>query len=199
MNNYHDYVIKDGRFIGQFEEMYQECEDPWEASKEDYDASACSVTTKRFIHEHDPCRVVSFGSGKGQHLAWLDCDADGVEISETAALEGQLDHPLQYTVIDTILHFLQTDNQEYDVYLFREVLWYLLPDLDTIWTILDTRHGAWVVVELSFYDDQKYGREYFDGPDDFLNQFPFPIVKIVREHTSLTQREGRVLVIGRVL
>jgi hypothetical protein len=28
-DNYRDYVIKDGKFIGAFEEMYQNIEDPW--------------------------------------------------------------------------------------------------------------------------------------------------------------------------
>jgi len=27
--DYHDYVIKNGKFIGAFEEMYQKFEDPW--------------------------------------------------------------------------------------------------------------------------------------------------------------------------
>lgn len=27
--DYHDYMIKDGKFIGKFEERYQNCEDPW--------------------------------------------------------------------------------------------------------------------------------------------------------------------------
>ena len=27
--DYHDYVFKDGKFIGAFEEMYQNVEDPW--------------------------------------------------------------------------------------------------------------------------------------------------------------------------
>jgi hypothetical protein len=28
-DDYHDYVIKDGKFIGAFEEMYQNIDDPW--------------------------------------------------------------------------------------------------------------------------------------------------------------------------
>ena len=28
-NDYHKYVIKDGKFIGDFETMHQNCEDPW--------------------------------------------------------------------------------------------------------------------------------------------------------------------------
>lgn len=30
MDNYQDYVIRDGKFIGKFEEMYQKFDDPWE-------------------------------------------------------------------------------------------------------------------------------------------------------------------------
>ena len=84
------------------------------------------------------------------------------------------------------------------MYLFREVLWYVLPDLQKIWTVLSTKHRAYVIVELSFYDDQRYGRDYFDGPDDFIVKWPFTIEKIVREHTTKHQREGRLMVAGRV-
>ena len=29
-NKYQDYVIKDGKLIGEFEAMYKDYEDPWE-------------------------------------------------------------------------------------------------------------------------------------------------------------------------
>jgi hypothetical protein len=29
IKSYHDYIIKDGQFIGEFEKMYKHCEDPW--------------------------------------------------------------------------------------------------------------------------------------------------------------------------
>lgn len=29
MKTYHDYVIKDGQFIGEFNEMYRAFDDPW--------------------------------------------------------------------------------------------------------------------------------------------------------------------------
>lgn len=29
MKSYQDYVIRNGEFIGQFEEMYRQCDDPW--------------------------------------------------------------------------------------------------------------------------------------------------------------------------
>jgi hypothetical protein len=27
--DYHDYIVVDGRFVGEFEPMYRNCEDPW--------------------------------------------------------------------------------------------------------------------------------------------------------------------------
>ena len=36
-NRYQDYVIKDGKLIGEFETMYKDYEDPWEQStREEY-------------------------------------------------------------------------------------------------------------------------------------------------------------------
>jgi hypothetical protein len=196
--DYHDYVVKDGQFIGQFEEMYRACDDPWDASKEDYDASACSVAAKHFIHSRGNVGVLSLGSGTGRHVAWLDCDADGVEISETAALQATLTYPWQWVAIDSMLHFLATDDLGYDVYLFREVLWYVLPDLEKIWTVLSAKPRASVIVELSFYNNQRYGRDFFDGPDDFVAKWPFGVEQIVQEYTTRQQQQGRLMIAGKV-
>lgn len=27
--DYHDYVIKDGKLIGEFDKMYEDCDNPW--------------------------------------------------------------------------------------------------------------------------------------------------------------------------
>ncbi len=34
MNDYHKYVINDGKFVGDFENMYKDCDDPWNQSVE---------------------------------------------------------------------------------------------------------------------------------------------------------------------
>ena len=33
---YQDFVIKDGKFVGEFEKMYQQFEDPWDQTKKGY-------------------------------------------------------------------------------------------------------------------------------------------------------------------
>ena len=192
--DYHDYVIKDGQFIGKFEEMYRDCDDPWHESTEDYEDSACSLATKRLIHAMGRPLVVSLGSGKGRHLQWLECFGFGVETSQTA-----INHAPCATFHADAIEFLRSPYAIDDVYLFREVVWYLLQDWKEICTLLATKHGALVIVELSFYDEQHYGRDYFDGPDDFIRKWPFTIEKIVREHTTKHQREGRLMIAGKVV
>ena len=41
-SRYQDYVIKDGVIIGEFEEMYQDFNDPWEQTTKE--KSACDDT-----------------------------------------------------------------------------------------------------------------------------------------------------------
>ena len=198
MNNYHDYVIKDGRFIGQFEQMYRDCENPWNEKGEYYDGSPCDVATKQLIRAQADPTTCSLGDGLGRFLDWVNVAGCGVEISATAHTLAKTMYPWLEFVNNDILAAMATHTEPFATYLFREVLWYILPDWQKICDILATKHGALVIVELSFYDEQHYGKDYFDGPDDFITKWPFSIEKIVREHTTKHQREGRIMVAGRV-
>lgn len=48
--NYHDFVIKDGVFVGKFEEMYKSFDDPWGQKVDviqNYQKMACLSSIKR--------------------------------------------------------------------------------------------------------------------------------------------------------
>lgn len=50
-NNYHDYVIKNGEFIGDFEAMYQNCSDPrnqLEEAEQSYIRSITCMSIKKY-------------------------------------------------------------------------------------------------------------------------------------------------------
>ena len=88
-NDYHDYVIKDGRLVGEFENMYQNCDNPWPESIEDMEANTASKRIKKLIDEYKIGSILSLGSGLGSHLNWLiegheNIKAEGVELSKTA-------------------------------------------------------------------------------------------------------------------
>ena len=194
MNDYHRYVR-----AGKFEEMWKECDDPWNEKGECYEASPCSIATKYLIRAQDQVTTCSLGSGLGRHLDWLNVSGCGVELSETAYRTAAFLYPWLTFEHANIVNFMRTNTMAFPNFLFREILWYILPDWAEVVDILKTKHqGALAIVELSFYDNQKYGLDYFNGPDDFIAKWPFTIEKIVREHTTKQQREGRLMIAGRV-
>jgi len=200
-SDYHDYVIKDGKFVGRFEDMYRNCADPWPETEADLDAMPCSVRTAQVIAACKPAKVLSLGSGKGLHLNWLAeaCPGTsfaGCEVSQTAVQESLGRYPhLSVTQLD--IKDFATRRWDFDLILFREVIWYILPHWDGICRELRANYaGKRVIAELSFYDRQEYGKEYFDGPDEFVKKFPFRVVEVLRHHTTSLQREGMVMVHG---
>lgn len=201
--DYHDYVIKNGCFIGRFEEMYKVCENPWPETEEDLNAMPCSVRTTQLIAANKPARVLSVGSGKGLHLNWLaqacpGTEFEGCEISETAVRESLRRYP-HLSVNQFDAKDFSARHWDFDLILFREVIWYILPYWESICQEMRARYGGkQIITELSFYDRQEYGKEYFNGPDEFVKKFPFPILEVLRHHTTTLQREGMVLVYGTI-
>ena len=49
--DYHDYVIKDGRFVGQFDQMYKDCENPWPETEKDLENNPISVYAATIIQK----------------------------------------------------------------------------------------------------------------------------------------------------
>ena len=62
--SYQDYVIKDGNIIGEFEQMYQDFDDPWEQGAKEEWASEKIVALK-MIEKLKPKKVIELGCGHG--------------------------------------------------------------------------------------------------------------------------------------
>jgi SAM-dependent methyltransferase len=165
--SYHDYVIKEGRFVGAFEEMYNKFDDPWSQSREDSTSDSKSrAATLINIRKYGIGSVVEFGCGLGyfSNLIATETTAQvtGVDIAPTAIRKAREQFPainFQVDSVDNIAHY-----RAHDAVLFAEISWYLLPDLNRIFGEL-LRHfqGKYFMHNLVFYkgDQQKYGRDYF--------------------------------------
>src|SRR5450631_1681417 len=87
---YQDYVIRDGRLIGEFEQLYRDFEDPWlEAKSEQFasDKAAGLNLLCRLKAHHGIRSVLELGCGFGHFSARVaanDLKAVGIDISETA-------------------------------------------------------------------------------------------------------------------
>lgn len=143
--DYHDYVFKDGKFVGEFDSMYRNSNTiPWH---QDEQADWIDVRLSKGLISDKNCfeKVIDLGCGTGHYLD-LICDsflasggiAYGFDISETACQQAKSIFP-QYR-FDS-LDLLSTDLAHPDqlsealspsLFMIRGTLWYLVSDLPLV-------------------------------------------------------------------
>ena len=93
-SRYQDYVIKDGKLVGEFEQMYQDFDDPWEQTTREAWASEKAVALN-LIQKLQAKRVIELGCGLGhytQKIHKLGVDVLGVDVSKTAIDKAKLNY-----------------------------------------------------------------------------------------------------------
>ena len=95
---YQDYVIKGGEFVGRFEEMYRDYDNPWHQIEE-ASISYSKHDTINTIRRFGLNRVVEVGCGFGFFTKKLSDNCkntifSGLDISETAIKKAQKAFPL---------------------------------------------------------------------------------------------------------
>ena len=203
--DYHDYVIKDGQLIGEFEQMYQNVDDPWPESQNDMDNNRASVQAKQFFQKKKITSVISLGGGTGEHLSWFLSGSTlnsscNVEISSTACSIATKKFPGLQVENRSILDFLENTNLDhYDLIIMREVIWYILEDMEAIYHTLKKKcKGKYLLVELSFPKHQSYGKDYFIGMSDFLKKFDFKIIEQLAIKDMAKDEHGYLMIIGQI-
>jgi SAM-dependent methyltransferase len=179
METYHDYVIKNGQFIGKFDEMYEKFEDPWTQKSQPNKYSRMAG----IIHLRDfgITSVLECGCGLGFYADWIrkeinvvpkSIDISSVAIKRARTLFPDLDFEVANLVTDLPKY------KDYQCVLFAEIIWYILPDLPKIFDILKKDFkGKYLLVNQVFYKGtQKYGREYFTNLDEFIKYVPFSML-----------------------
>lgn len=173
---YQDYVIKNGKLVAEFEQMYQDFEDPWEQTTREQNALEKYVALE-LVRQHGYKRVMELGCGLGDFTAKLSVWADvvlGIDVSETAIDKASKRHPN--------LNFETADLLDYEVYhrfqpdciIMAEITWYVLPKLEAFKTFLRTEFGGganvgFIHLLMTYRDDeQKYGREFFTNIESIM-------------------------------
>jgi hypothetical protein len=166
MKKYQDYVIKDGKFIGRFEEMYRDFDDPWVQTANEENASE-KVAGLNVIKQLNLNTVVEFGSGLGVYTNQISKIYDnvvGIELSETAIEKAKKRYPH--------LMFRQGEFPDFDYLLeaqpdcivMAEITWYILPRLEEFLNFMKVKlPETWLLHTLMTYppETQSYGKEYF--------------------------------------
>ena len=179
METYHDYVIKAGKFIGKFDEMYGKFADPWMQSAQPnrYSRMAGILHLKNFNLQS----VLDCGCGLGYYAEWIHRETGiipkSINISPKAIEKAQALFPhLDFEVAD-----LTTDLPKYGVYeciIFSEIVWYILPHLKDLLGVLQAAFaGKYLLVNQVFYKGtQQYGTDYFTNLQEFIDFIPFELL-----------------------
>ena len=178
-NEYHDYVIKDGKLIGDFEKMYNDCIDPWNQSKQPNKYARLSGI--QHIKNFEVKSILECGCGLGYYANWIKRETgitpQSIDLSETAIQKAkQLFPELNFQVADVAEDLSKF--QENEMVLFSEILWYILPSLDTILYDLSTHFkGRFLMINQVFYKGtQKYGNDYFTSLREMIRYIPFEAI-----------------------
>ena len=178
--DYHDYFIKDGRFVGQFEEMYRYTDDPWhiEALGRRLDMDAALFLLK---NSHESYRkILDLGCGKGFFTnLLLELDPDEVwacDVSETAISQAQArytDPRLRFFASDlTHIEDIPAPENYFDLVVMAQTIWCILPQIEDILGAclnLMTENGSLLVSQHFLQPgQQKYGAEIISQPADLI-------------------------------
>ena len=182
-DRYQDLVIRDGRFIGEFERMYQEFEDPWCQAQPGYvEKSISRQIVVNYIKAFNIQSIVEVGCGLGKTSNFIVSNTNvnllGIDVSETAIQKARRSYAsLNFEVGDVrqIEKFFS-----FDCLFFSEITWYLLEDrlLDSAFEKMNQDfQGKLFIHNLVFYKgQQRYGLNYFDSLDKFIEFCPFELL-----------------------
>jgi len=181
-DDYHDYVIKGGELIGEFEQMYQRCEDPWHISEYigslQYELFAALVARQ----SKNINVLLEVGCGLGEPIYMIsqmlpETKILACDISATAIAKARERYPginfFQYDLFgEDPFPFDEYQVDEIDAITLSETLWYILPKVNYVLQKLYSclKHGGYLFVKQCFYtpDNQQYGREIVGGVSDFI-------------------------------
>jgi|GEM_PF-702996 len=172
MADYHDYVIRDGKFIGRFEDMYRDVADPWHQDR-DYRLSEeiglLLLAGRRYR------RVLDIGCGLGRYTRRLTEITGGeviaLDVAPTAITKAARRYPeIDFRVAD--VPPLNFQDGSFDLVVTCGLLWYVLPKIEKLFAEIKrvlSPYGHYLVIQ-QFYlpGTQKYGTDVMQAPEDLL-------------------------------
>ena len=185
MERYQDLFIKDGKYVGDFEKMYQMFDDPWCQLDDGYFNSISRYSVIYFLNKFKLKSCVEFGCGLGKTMNFINSNTKtkllGVDISETSIKKAKKFFPELEFKVDSIENIL--NYKDFDCFFFSEICWMLLENklIDKIFNSIKREFkGKYLINNLSFYKGkQQYGREYFTDLNEFVNFCPFKLINKV--------------------
>tara|TARA_Y100000768_G_C23804430_1_gene598810 strand:+ start:196 stop:828 length:633 start_codon:yes stop_codon:yes gene_type:complete len=170
---YQDLVIKDGKFIGKFEEMYQIFPDPWHLLKNNKLNSSLNYKIIynycNQIKKKRKLTTLEIGCGYAQisnELLKNGFKVYGTDISNTVIKKSKKKYPnlKNNLFVSNFLNFSLYEKLNPDIIILSDVTWYILPELKKfIKWYKGLKKKVYLIHSLHVYEknQQKYGKDYF--------------------------------------
>jgi SAM-dependent methyltransferase len=177
-------------FVGDFESLYKNEEDPWNQSgtsgkiKHYYKHSRERLVQQ--LNLIDPESLIEIGCGLGYTTEIIqnclpNCNILGMDISNTAINKAQkMFYNLQFAKGD-IRNLNSNLDKNFDIVILNQLLWYILESLDSAInnSLSLLNHGGKIIISQAFLKTpQKYGKNIcngFEGLIRYLNDNEFDI------------------------
>lgn len=176
-SDYHDYVIKNGVLIGEFDKMYrQSTEIPWHQDKTSSQVfvDLDLAIIKHFIPLYNVQSLCDLGCGMGyvssrlrSELAPLNLQLKitGIDASEDAINKASMLHPnIEFITLDLLKDDISSLKGAFDFLYVKDIFWYVMHQADKfieIATILLKDGGLFYMMQSVPDLDNFYGSKFF--------------------------------------
>lgn len=175
-SDYRDYVFKDGRFVGAFEEMYRHAgEVPWHQDRNAFGifSDLDIAILKHFRRTHGFRSVCDLGCGLGYMSERIRAEVGavegaplsvhGIDLSATAIEAARRRFPLaSFEVADPLKSDLGHLAGRFDLVFVKEVLWYVLEGIERFFEVLGSLSTRFIHISQSFPEVDDYvGKSLF--------------------------------------
>lgn len=188
-DDYHDYVFKDGKLVGDFDNMYRHSKVvPWEQdTRSEQWHTHVGIAMIRECGPYDHC--LEIGCGLGYIAAKLTesvrLGIDAFDVSQVAVDKATQLHPGITFFVDDITSETFRPKRRYDLVVVSQVFWYVTSRLEITVRNIDAcvKPGGFLYIGQSFpaLDHYYVGKEQISGPDELINYF----LRYTPIHTAL--------------
>ena len=183
---YQDFVIKNGKFIGKFDEMYKKFPDPWKLLKNNLNSQNLNYQVIynfcekiRHLKKRKKLITLEIGCGYPQitfHLFKKGFNSFGTDISETVIKKSKKKYPKirKRLFVSDFNNFKLYKKINPDIIIFSDISWYILPELKNFlkW-FKNINKKIYLIHSLAIYNNnvQSYGKDYFRDMQTIKNFF----------------------------
>jgi len=184
LKNHKEFIFKkiNGKlkFVGDFESLYKNQNDPWQQSGKEGEISLYySHSRKRLVNQLKKLNsnsLLEVGCGLGYTTQIIqesipECYVVGMDISKTAIVKANNLFPNLNFIKGDISSFNLLLEEKYDIIVLNQLLWYILKSLpntfENCFKLLNSK-GKLVISQAFLKTPQKYGKEICDGFDGLV-------------------------------